>query len=423
MTSFEFYNLVFENYILYTLLLIIVSVFFYKIGRKYTHTLFDPLILTLISVAFTTVVPFFLYFTGKINLGITLYFTLAHLAFWVAFSIPAKKQITFSRFVITDEKNIAYSLYIIFLLIYLSLTIISYIVLGIPLFKESRLEVYSGSGLGIFARIIPFAQFYCIFYSFYFWKDSKKISFRKAVVIFSFFIFLITGILSGSRSSFFVFIFVYWGYSYFLLKDTKNLKKLYKFLFIGFLITLFSFVLKSEDYDVLTGLSSFGLRVISSGDNYYMALPNDIWKNVVTGPWYSHLFLGLLGPLRIINAAFVPSPIGYQLVWAVNPSLDGLATGPLSSPALLGLLYFNWGGVIFSFLMGYFVSICMYRLPKLMPGGLLSSIFAAYFYMQMLSFIQDSCLGMSYLFDSILNFVFLFFLISGLVFLSKNKLA
>ena len=153
------------------------------------------------------------------------------------------------------------------------------------------------------------------------------------------------------------------------------------------------------------------LRVVSSGDNYYMALPNDTWKNVTTGPWYSHLFLGLLGPLRIISAVTVPPPIGYQLVWLVNPTLDGLATGPLSSPSLLGLLYFNWGGVIFSFLMGYFVSFCIYSLPRFIPNGLLSAIFATYFYIQMLSFVQDACLGMNYLFDSILNLIIFLVLI------------
>jgi hypothetical protein len=126
MTNFEFYNLVFENYLLYALLLICVAFFFYITFRKFIHTLFDPLILTFISIVFTTVVPFFLYFVGEINLELTLYFAFAQLAFWLAFLIPAKKEITFSRFLITDEKKVAYILYILLLLIYLILTIVSY---------------------------------------------------------------------------------------------------------------------------------------------------------------------------------------------------------------------------------------------------------------------------------------------------------
>ena len=420
MTSFEFYNLVFDNYILYTLLVILVGSFFIYIGKYYTHTWLDPLRITLLSISFTAVVPIFLFVTGTINFDITLYFVLAQLAFWVAYLISAKKQITFSKIIIKDERKVAYILYILLLIIYIILISISYIVLGIPLFKESRLEIYSGSGLGIFARIMPFAQTYCIFYSFYSWKYLDRFSYKKLIVIFSFAFFLITGVLSGSRSSFFIFLFVYWGYCYFYLRNTNRVTKYYKYLLLGLSVSIFSFIIKSDSFGILAGLTGFGLRVISSGDNYFMALPNDTWKSVVTGPWYNHLFNGLLGPLRIINTTTVPPPVGYQLAWAVNPTLDGLSTGPLSSPALLGFLYFKWGGILFSFIMGLFVSMTIYRIPSLMPKGVLSSIFCTYLYMQMLSFIQDSSLGMSYLFDSILNFILLVGLIILILKLVKS---
>ena len=367
------------------------------------------------SLTFTAVVPFFLYSTGQIDLDITLYFAFAQIAFWIAYLIPAQKQIIFSKRVITDEKKVTYILFVIFFITFFILTIISYILLGIPLFKESRLETYAGSGLGIFARILPFAQIYCIFYGYFIWRDLKRGSLKKLIIVFSFIIFLITGILSGSRSSFFIFLFVYWGYCFFYLKNIYPIARYYKFLVLGVLISIFTFVIKSESFGALDGIIGFGLRVISSGDNYFMALPNNVWERVLTGPWYTHLFNGLLGPLRIINSAAGPPPVGYQIAWAVNPTLDGIATGPLSSPALLGFLYFNWGGIIFSFLLGLFISFFIYKFPKLMPSGLLTSIFFTYFYMQMLSFIQDATLGMAYLFDSILNF-FIFLTLIFLVF-------
>jgi oligosaccharide repeat unit polymerase len=412
MTSFEFYNLVFENFGIYILLLVLVSFFFLFIGKKYTSSWLDPLRINLLIIVFTAVVPLFLFATGTIKFELTLYFILAQLAFWVGYIIFAKKQITFSKTTLINEEKTAYILYIIFLIVYIILISLTYILLGIPLFMASRLEVYSGSGLGIFARIMPFAQIYCIFYSFYSWKNLKRFSLKKIVVIFSFLIFLTTGILSGSRSSFFIFLFVYWGYCYFFLANASLVNKYYKFLLLGLVFSIFSFVLKSDGYEILTGLTGFGLRAISSGDNYFMALPNDIWKSVDTGPWFNHLFSGLLGPLRIINTSLVPPPVGYQLSWAVNPSLDGLATGPLSSPALLGFLYFRWGGIVFSFIIGLLISITIYKVPTIMPKGLLSSIFCCYMYMQMLTFIQDSSLGMSYLFDTILNFCILIILIN-----------
>ena len=92
------------------------------------------------------------------------------------------------------------------------------------------------------------------------------------------------------------------------LKNTKKVIKYYKYLILGVLISVFSFVIKSDDYDFLNGLSNFVLRVVSSGDNYYMALPNDTWKNVTTGPWYSHLFLGLLGRMLLYIDYFSNQP-------------------------------------------------------------------------------------------------------------------
>jgi oligosaccharide repeat unit polymerase len=415
MTSFEFYALVFDNYFLYLLFVLLVGLFFVYFGKKYTHTWLDPLRITLLSITFTAVVPLFLFSTGQIDLGITLYFAFAQIAFWIGYLIPAQKQIIFSKRVITDEKKVTYILFVIFFITYLILTLISYILLGIPLFKESRLETYAGSGLGIFARILPFVQCYCIFYSYFIWKKLKRGSLNKLIIVFSFTVFLITGILSGSRSSFFIFLFIYWGYCYFYLKNINQIARYYKFLALGILISIFSFVIKSESFGTLDGILGFGLRVISSGDNYFMALPNNVWETVVTGPWYTHLFNGLLGPLRIINSAAGPPPVGYQIAWAVNPTLDGIATGPLSSPALLGFLYFDWGGIMFSFLLGLFVSLLIYKLPRLLPTGLLTSIFFTYFYMQMLSFVQDATLGMAYLFDSILNFfIFLMFIFLAL---------
>jgi hypothetical protein len=346
-----------------------------------------------------------LYSAGQIEWEIALYFAIAQITFWIAFLIPIQEQISFSDRVVIDENRVADYLFAFFLIVYFTLTIISYSIFGIPLWKESRLETYAGSGLGIFARILPFAQVYCIFYSYFIWKKLNKFGLKKFIVMLSFIFFLITGILSGSRSSFFIFLFVFWGYHYFYLRNVYRIKEYYKFLVLGLIISVFSFVIKSETLGIFDGLFGFALRVVSSGDNYYMALPNNVWEDVVTGQWYNHLFLGLLGPLRIISAVSAPPPVGYQLVWILNPSIDGLATGPLSSPALLGWLYFRWGGIVFSFLLGFFVSCCIYKIPRLIPNGLLSSIFITYFYMQMLSFIQDATLGMTFLFDSILNFV------------------
>ncbi|MDB5115748.1 MAG: hypothetical protein JWQ79_1240 [Mucilaginibacter sp.] len=411
MTHFEFYNLVYDNYWSYIILLALFALFFVYIGKNFTHTWFDPLRICLISAVFSIVVPAFLYVVGSIDIDIAAYFVLAQLCFWIAFIIPAKKSIGFSTRRLTNEKDIAFVLYLLFLILYIISISLTYIILGIPIFMESRLDTFTGSGLGALERMMPFFQLYCVFYSFYLWKNSGGISIKRVITVLSFCLFVITGILSGSRSSFFIFLYVYWGYSYFYSRDTKLITRYYKFFIIGIIISLVTFSVQSGTYNILASLSSFGLRAISSGDNYYMALPNSMYKQVQTGPWFNNLFYGLLGPLHIISGNGMPPPIGFQLTWLVNPALNGQSTGPLSSPALLGFLYFGWGGLIFSVIIGLFVSLAVFKLPTLLPKGIISSILSTYIYMEMLSFIGDPCLGMAYLFDITLNVVFLLVMI------------
>ncbi|MGZ3756560.1 MAG: O-antigen polymerase [Mucilaginibacter sp.] len=421
MSHFEFYDLVYEHYVVYIALLVLFILFFVYIGKNYTHTWFDPLRLYLLSAAFTAVVPVFLYVTDSIGFNIAAYFTLAQLFFWLAFLLTAKRKLPLSRNNLTNEKAVAFILYLAFLILYFISIGLSYILLGIPIFKESRLDTYTGSGLGILERLMPFFQIYCIFYSFYLWRNSSGFSKKRILTILSFCLFVVTGILSGSRSSFFIFLFVFWGYSYYYIRDTTAIKKNYKFIIWGIIVSLVTFSVQSGTYNILASMSSFGLRAISSGDNYYMALPNDMYKQVETGPWFNHLFYGLLGPLHIISGDGMPPPIGFQLTWLVNPSLYGQSTGPLSSPALLGFVYFRWGGLIFSAILGLFVSLVIFRLPTLLPKGIISSVLSTYIYIEMLSFIGDPCLGMAYLFDIMLNFTFLLMLILLINKLSEEK--
>ena len=408
MNGFEFYTIVLENYWVYIFVLLGVSLPYIYIGQRYTHTWADPLRFNLLTNVFVTAVPVFLFIKGFISIETGIYFLIAQSVFWVAFIIPATKYINFSKKVLINETEIAYWLYIIFLFLYVLSISITYIVLGIPLFRESRLDTYTNTGLGILGRMLPFLQIYCIFYSFYLWRSVKKLSLNKLIVIFSFILFFVTGILSGSRSSIFIFIFTYWAFCYFYLRNTGIIAKYYKFLFIGIGISIMTFTLKADSKDMYTGLISFLSRVISSGDTYYMAFPNDVWKQIQTGPWFNHLFYGFFGPLRLISGEGMPPAVGFQLTWIVNPSLYGQSTGPLSSPQLLGLLYFGWGGIFFSFIMGLFVSIMIYRIPSLLPKGLISSIVATYLYFQASALILDSCLGMASLFDTILNLIILF---------------
>ena len=413
MTHFEYYKLFYDNFFLYMLLLLLCSFPFYKIWNKYTYTWFDPLRITIFTNIFTTTVVFFLYLTKQIEAGIFIQFITSIVVFWLAFIIFAKRQPSYSSKTMNNYGELAFILFILFLALFISLTSLTYFLLGIPLLANTRLETYAGSGLGVFGRLIPFFKTYCLFYSFYMWDSCKKINVIKFFLIFVFFIFIVTGILSGSRSSFFQLIFVFWGYHHFYKRDTQQLARYYRFLILAVLVSIMSFSIKSEFFNFIGAANKFILRAISSGDNYYMALPNNIIANVDIGIWYKHLFYGLLGPLRIINGDSVPPPVGYQLTWLTNPGIYGLATGPLSSPPLLGYIYFGWGGVFFSLIIGIFCSFAIFKLPYMLPRGVITSSISFYLYSSIIAFIGDVCLGMGYLFDTILNIIFVVVILFG----------
>ncbi len=422
MTHLEYYLKIYNNIPLYIFILCVCTFLSFKVTKDYIKTWFDPLAIATITNVFTSAVVIFLYLTNDIDFEMFLHFVMSISIFWFSLTIFAKKLPTYSELKIINFDRFHFPLFILFFALFVSFTGATYAILGIPLLAESRLDIYAGSGMGVFGRMIPFFVVYCLFYVFNLWGKGSKFSVSKLVVLFVILTFVIEGILSGSRSSFKHLIFTYWGYCHFYKRDTSKLKKYYGLFIILILLSLLSFSLKSDSFSIFDSFSQFILRIISSGDTYYMALPNNIWLNLETGPWYEHLFYGLLGPLRIISS--VP-PLGYQMNWLINPSIHGVSTGPLSSPAFLGFMYFGWGGVVFSLAFGLLCSYGIFKLPYIFPKGILTSSISAYVYFNMLSFVGDVCLGMGYLFDTILNIVFTFIII--LIFLlilnSKKLLA
>jgi hypothetical protein len=413
MTHYDFYNLVFDNLLLYIASLALCSLVYIYVGKKYTHTWFDPLRLQLISSTFATNVFVFLFMKGIIKLEIFIFLCLAELLFWIAFMIGAKKTINFFEKKLTNERSVSFILYIIFLSMFVAFMIITYALLGIPIFKGNRLDTYVGSGLGILGRMMPFFKIYSIFYSFYLWENSKKYSWDRVLVILAFLIFIITGVLSGSRSSFFILLIVYWGYCYFFHQDISRITKYYKIFIVGIFVTLLTFTIQSGSKSFAGSFRPLAERVIASGDVYFEAIPNNTWEHVNTGLWYKHLFYGLLRPARMLKE-FKYVPVGVQLTRLTYPGNNNATYGPISIPAVLGLVYFGWGGLIFSFILGLFISIIIFHIPALLPRGIISSIVCLYTFTQILVFIGDPCLGMGYLFDTILNITFLLVLIFGI---------
>lgn len=411
MTHFEFINVLLNNVIYYFISLLICSVLFYQFGRKFTNSWFDPLRFQLITSTFSCAVVLFLSFSKIIDFAISFYFITSLLAFWISFRLFSRKQIEFSNKLIINEDSIANTLFIIFTSLYLFFTLISYRVLGIPLFGESRLDSYSGSGLGFIYRIQPFLLTYSTIYIYYSWDSLTVSKSKKINLTIILCLFLITGILSGSRSIFLHYIFCYWGYRYFYKQNIDKLKIPIKVIVFAGIVSVFSFSLKLENSTLIASIGELLIRAVASGDCYYMALPNNVIDSVDIGVWYRHLFYNFLGPVRLISGQEIPPPVGFQLTWIVNPTLYGISAGPLSTPQLLGYLYFKNWGIIFSIVVGGFLSFILFRFNKLIPNGIIGSIVSTYIYIQLMALIGDVCLGMGVLFDICFSLTFFLFII------------
>ena len=419
MQNFQFFILLLDNLWLYFFSLIICTIPIFIIAKKYTRSWIDPLRIGLLFVAFANTVPLFLFLINEIPIYLFCYFILSETLFWIGFVWLAKKEIKFSSKKIINEIRISNLLYFIFFVLYVSFTTFSYLKFGIPIFAESRLATFFDSGgFGVLARLNSFFILYILMYS-YFILDKKKSLFYRLFSILVFITIATTGILSGSRSGFLMFIYAYFGYQYFFKKTLPKIKKVLKYapiILSGAIIVL----LITTQGSINNAFIALGSRVIASGDVYWMAFPNEIFKNLNVGNNFTYLFSGFLGPLRIIDYSSVSPPIGAQLTWTLIPSLQGIMVGPNGRAPVLGYVMFGWGGLIFSFILGIFTSVLIFRTAKIFPEGFISSVFVFYIYMNAQHFIGDSPLGITYLFDILLNLFFVFFAIVVLGVLIKK---
>jgi oligosaccharide repeat unit polymerase len=307
--------------------------------------------------------------------------------------------------------------YIIFLLF----TLYSYVELGIPLINElndkSRLDTYTGSGLGYISRILPIFYNYSVFYLFN-KLDSSKGKANKIKTIIYLIPFIIAGVLSGSRSSFLSIVFIFWGYK-FMYKNSEPQLSNYKWLFVLFVvISLFAFSFQSNS-NIFYASYLFLERVISSGDIYWDSLPDDNWRNVVVLEPFKYTFMGFFGPLRLINTASAETPIGYQLTEIIFPTYLDKSTGPVALFPIYGLVCFGYfGGIIFSIIQSIFASLLL-KFTFIKSKSIIISSAFFYLFNAFLFFLGDMSAALGILLNGILSIIIFFTIVFTLIGLNK----
>jgi len=414
MSGFDFFELLSVNILLFIIISIGTIWLYLRIANKLASSWMNPIKFNVFTAGIGMSVVLFLVCIKQISLLDSIYIFVSSAIFWYTLIrlYPNKQRNV--RIIFVKERYYAKNLFIVFYVAYIALTLFSYTKFGVPIFNDnSRLALYVASGgFGVIQRLQSLMQIYSAFYIFYMFY-SRRINIIQMILLLL--PLLVFGILSGSRSSFLFFIFTYWGFRVFYLGKEPKISD-YKKLIIPFLvISFFTFFIQTQSINY--ALLSFGQRVIACGDLYWESLPNDLWKSVVVNNPWKYIFMGLLGPARILDATQAETPIGYQLTSLVYPGFDKM-TGPVALFPISSLILYGYvGGLIYTICQSM-LTAGLLRLSYIKSNSIILCAVGYYCLLEFIPFLGDGAAGMGGIFNVLLN---LFVTFSTLLMISMFK--
>ena len=388
----QFYTLMYTNLGIFTLYCIFFASLHYFIFRRYVYSIFDPFMLIVLSLIFYSIDIFFMYHLDAISDYYFYHFVFSQILFYTG--IMLIKPIKLNRLVaLSTNKSICSdllaekSLYYLSSGIFVLSQIASFVIIGIPLFMETRLMAYAGGGgLGILGRIIPVTTTITLFLLVdRLFSTRKRGAIAKSYDV-AILIFTILSLLStGAKSSILAIVQLVFLYGFFVCRFKEYsgiLGKLQKFQRVFFTLAVVGAMgiivieLVRVNYEKINPLIMLLHRFIQSGDIFMYAYQDNVIEQMYRGNPFVVMFADLIGMLRIISWDDIPNQLGNQLYRFYAG--DELPKGPNPVHNVFGLFYFGyWGSLIFSFVMGYILSFTrnklMYILPKSRIGGILLS--------------------------------------------------
>lgn len=445
MNNYQFYELIIDNSWVYVLFLAFFSIVYYFILRRIVISILDPILFPIIFSVFGSATVYLLSYTGAINFYVLMSYTFTQIAFFLGlFSFKSiKGRVIFkwkqlrdlSEEVSIQSNNRLSSLIFYFsTIIYLSCQGLIYYLRGIPLFMDSRLETFvGGAGFGIIGRILD-VTIVCSLYSFFTIVKFDRPRLSELVKYFLVGLIAISLILSGSKSSLIVIVGVLWAYLLFSVLKEKESSKLYdiylvignnlkKMIALGLIVILIIIHIQtsSSDADLKNPIFMLALRFIHSGDIYWYAYPNEVYKIIDGSRGFSALFMDAMGFFRLEDWGNLPESIGVTLKNIHHPSK--IIQGPNARHNVFGLIYYGFfGSIIFSFFMGWLISFVRNKLPYIIRGNIFWGIFFAYLAIKIPVCEIDPMLAFTYLNNAIFILPFVMIVISVMIlpFLEKK---
>lgn len=363
MTSEEFllnYFLPHYNYYIYSI--VIVALLFYFLFRKKVISIIDPLLLSIIAIAFADTIFVFLIFCNEISINHIVYVVLGQILFFsiYLYYIPNKKK--YERCVRVKRDLIEIYLLYICIGIYIFSILYSYYLNGIPLFNDSRFEINIDNSSGILGLLNKFSsavQLYIIiniFYTINFGRKLIGLTLLLVVLVFNF--------LSGAKGFIFSIASGYFFYKYYYEGKLPNVK--IKYILLGLMTPLVTIV--------VMGLSSNGssfmflaYRILAYGDIYWNAYPNDIISSInYSSPLLNMCHL-LIGPIRHLFDVGITEKLmqtGGTLIFEENYGYYPDKGAPNSPVFLMSWIYYRWNGLFLVIIQAWIGGFLFCRLKR-----------------------------------------------------------
>jgi hypothetical protein len=388
------------------------------------------LFIALAFSAFGTAIVFFLFYTQSINFYHFSSYILTQAAFFVgvfAFRSSEQKALQTPRYVPQNFYQLNVCFFFFFLVTFVC-QLIAYKMRGIPLFLPSRLEAYiGGSGVGILSRVTDISLL-CTLLCYYFLLANREQTRITGLHHLCFLVLITFLILSGSKSAFLNLVFCLFCLLRFYPSLRETTKNVFPFSLLRHKLLLFTvgavfaliIIAVEKNETPLNPLQELGLRFISSGDIYYMAYPNNVYKLIDNSHGFRALFMDFLGFSRIYPWNELPQAIGLDLIKYHHTG--DIIWGPNARHNVFGLIYFGYGGsVLFSLIIGTMVGFFRNKLLSLSGCNFFFFLLYSLFYIKIAFMETDPMLCFTYLNNVVFVFSFLFMLFLVIYDFAKRK--
>lgn len=399
-----------DNPILYVLALLLCGVMVIGLARPTITAIYDPWVLQLIQTVFASAAVVFMAFAGVISPSLMLYHIIAiggFLLFGGLFYKVMTRQYLAMRRVRPDALN---SMRGLFLLLLVVSQLAAWILAGVPLLLESRLNAFaSGGGVGVLSRMLAFLSFATVFLTVLRVGIATEKRLNRTdlfVLVFT----IIASVANASKtnilltlllilSSHWIFRHVIDGYVG-LQISRKKLVAAGILLVMLMMVPVLMDLSREPESNIGGPIEALVLRLIFSGDGYMWMYGDDYLSIVTVSSPTALMFADFLGFFRLVPWEQLPVHPGLQIFQHLFPDSEAIR-GPNLRVDTFGLLYGNMAlGAIISVVLG-----CIFGLLRGWLFKVRSAIVflpAAFLFFQAPTFLVDPMLGVTALVNAAL---------------------